>query len=302
MFKMILNSILSTIHFIIRYTGAAYLIRRFFARKSITIIMYHNPEENVFRTHVEFLSKRYRFITLSDLIDFYYSPMKPGLPEYALLVTFDDGWKENCRLLDIIREYNIRPLIFLSSHLADTSRHFWFTACSDSETETLKNMPSDQRILWLKEIYGYYPEKEFPEKRQALNIDEINRVKEYVDFGSHTSFHTVLTKCDPEGKAAEIIGSVEKLEELLDREVSSFAYPNGDYDGESIELLKQCNIKIARTIDAGWNNRRTDPYRLKVTGASDDATVTKLASEMTGISRYMQYFLKGSFNGLKPRI
>jgi poly-beta-1,6-N-acetyl-D-glucosamine N-deacetylase len=264
--------------------------------------MYHNPEEDVFRKHLEFLSKRYKFITVSGLIDFYYSSKKIDLPEYALLITFDDGWKENFRLLDIIREYQIRPVIFLSSHLVGTNRNFWFTTGTNTETESLKKMPYDQRLLSLKSAYDYYHEKEFSDNRQALNMDEINRLKEYVDFGCHTCFHSVLTKCDYEGKVREIKGSVEKLEELLGQQMVSFAYPNGDYDNESIELLKKCNIKIARTIDAGFNSRRSDPYRLKVTGASDNATITKLASEMTGISRFMQYLVKGSFNGLKPRI
>jgi hypothetical protein len=93
-----------------------------------------------------------------------------------------------------------------------------------------------------------------------------------------------------------------RLRELLGMPVTAFACPNGDYDSEVIDLLKESNIRVARTIDAGWNNRKSDPYKLKVTGVSDNASITKLASEMTGISRFMQYLLKGSFNGLKPRI
>jgi peptidoglycan/xylan/chitin deacetylase (PgdA/CDA1 family) len=204
--------------------------------------------------------------------------------------------------LDIFREYNLRPVIFLSTHLVDTSRNFWFTICNHSDTELLKKKQSDQRLLSLKKEYDFYPEKEFPGNRQVLNMEEVRKMMEYVDFGSHTSFHTVLTKCDPEEKSNEIKGSVVRLKELLGIPVTAFACPNGDYDSEVIDLLKESNIRVARTIDAGWNNRKSDPYKLKVTGVSDNASITKLASEMTGISRFMQYLLKGSFNGLKPRI
>jgi poly-beta-1,6-N-acetyl-D-glucosamine N-deacetylase len=298
----IMRSVLSTIHWIIRYSGAAYLIRRVFARNNITIVMYHNPGEDDFRNHLKYLSGKYQFITLSELIDFFYTDVPVALPEYPFLITIDDGWKENYRLLDIFREFKVRPVIFLSSHLVDTDRNFWFTACSQSEVESLKKKPSDQRLLALKTEFDFYPEKEFPGNRQVLNMDEICKMKEYVDFGSHTCFHTILPKCDLHGKISEINGSVDRLNELLEQPLTSFAFPNGDYEDESIELLKKCNIKIGRTIDAGWNNRKSNPYKLKVTGVSDDASITRLASELTGISMFMQYLLKGSFNGLKPKI
>jgi peptidoglycan/xylan/chitin deacetylase (PgdA/CDA1 family) len=297
-----IDPLLNLIHWILRFSGTAYLFRMIFARNNITIVMYHKPEEELFRVHMNYLSQQYNFITLSDLIETLYSEKPSDLPKYALLVTFDDGWKENFKLLDIFREYNMRPVIFLSSHLVDTNRNFWFTTCNPSDTESLKKMSSDQRLLALEKAYDYYPEKEFPENRQALNLDELGKMKDHADFGSHTCYHTILTKCDFKDKTGEIKGSVERLEELLGMRVTSFAYPNGDYDNEVIDLLRESNIKVARTIDAGWNNWKTDPYKLKITGVSDDASVTKLASEMTGISRFMQYLVKGSFNGIKPII
>jgi poly-beta-1,6-N-acetyl-D-glucosamine N-deacetylase len=297
-----MQPVLNLIHRVIRFSGIEYLFRRFCARNKITIIMYHNPEQDSFRNHMEYLSKRYQFITLSDLINFFYSNEPVELPDYALLVTFDDGWKGNFKLLDIFREYRMRPVIFLTSHLVDTDRNFWFTICDPSDINLLKKAPSDQRLLSLKRIYDYYPEKEFPDNRQALNMTEICNMKDHVDFGSHSGYHTILTKCDFEDKKEEIQGSVARLEELLKIQIDSFAYPNGDYDDEAIDLLRRSNIKIARTIDAGWNNRKSDPFRLKVTGVSDDASISKLASEMTGISRFIQYLVRGSFNGLKPRI
>jgi peptidoglycan/xylan/chitin deacetylase (PgdA/CDA1 family) len=224
------------------------------------------------------------------------------MPKYALLITFDDGWKENFNLADIISEYKVKPVIFLSTHLINTYRNFWFTICDATETKRLKKMATDQRLDHLLKGYDYFLEKEFPENRQVLNLEEIRKMKDIVDFGSHSCFHSILTKCSSQEKNKEIYRSLEKLEELLGMPVKSFAYPNGDVDEETIEILKTSNIKIARTTDAGWNNRKSDPYRLKVTGVSDNATINKLASELTGISMFIQYLLKGSFDGTKPMI
>jgi poly-beta-1,6-N-acetyl-D-glucosamine N-deacetylase len=299
---MILNPILNLIYWIMRYCGITDLIRKISARSKITILVYHKPEEAAFRKHMNYLAERFNFISQSDLVDFFYSDKQFSMPEYALLITFDDGWKENHKLINTITEYKFRPVIFLTSHLINTNRNFWFTTCNPAETKRLKRMSTTRRLNTMLSSYNYFPEKEFPENRQVFNLDELQKMKEIADIGSHTCFHPILTKCNLMEKSNEINGSIERLEELLEIPVISFAYPNGDYDLETIEILKARNIKIARTTDAGWNNRNSDPYRLKVTGVSDNATVSKLAFEITGISRYIQHLLKGSFNGVKPMI
>jgi peptidoglycan/xylan/chitin deacetylase (PgdA/CDA1 family) len=288
------------IHRIIRYCGIAILIRKIFARNNITIVVYHKPEEKFFKMHINYLSGLYNFISLSDLIDALYSDKPQALPKYAMLITLDDGWKENFNLLDTIKEYKIRPLIFLSSHLINTNRNFWFTVCNYDEIEKLKKKSSSQRSEKLIKDYDFYYEKEFSDNRQALSLDEIQKMKEMVDFGTHSSFHTILTKCNSREKEFEINGSIERVEELLGIPVTAFAYPNGDYDEETIKMLKPGNIKVARSMDAGWNNRNTDPYRLKAIALSDNADINKLAVELTGISMYMQYLFKGRINGQKP--
>ena len=90
-----------------------------------------------------------------------------------------------------------------------------------------------------------------------------------------------------------------EIERILGNQIDTFSYPNGDYDDECIELLKECGLKIARTTDAGWNNQGSDPLKLKVTGVSDHGSLNKLIAELTGIPMYFQYFFEGSLNGVK---
>ena len=79
-----------------------------------------------------------------------------------------------------------------------------------------------------------------------------------------------------------------------------FAYPNGTYGDRDRALCEKAGYQSARTVDAGWNDIRTDPYRLKSMVVSDKAAVSLLALSLTGIPMYFRYLKKGSWNGKQP--
>ncbi|MEL7587625.1 MAG: polysaccharide deacetylase family protein [Prolixibacteraceae bacterium] len=284
---------------LIRYSGLAALIR-FLTRDRVSVILYHDPDPMTFEQHLQYLTRRYRPVSLGDLAGYLYAPGTKKLPDHALVVTFDDGWKGNYNLLPLFIKYGIRPAIFLSTGLIDTERHFWWTACSPKEAGRLKKVPNSQRIRELRNNYLHRPERNYRGMRQALSKQEILEMKEHVDFGLHTRFHPILTQCTVGEIAEEVAGCKADAEKLLGAKAEYFAYPNGDYDHECAEMLKASGIKLGRTTDAGWNDRFTNPYKLKVTGASDNSSITKLAAEMTGIPRYFQHLLLGgSLRGVK---
>lgn len=287
------------VFFLVRFSGIASVIRFLFARNKVSIVLYHNPTYSDFNRHLEYLSRKYNLISLTQLGDAIASGNMASIPKYAMVVTMDDGWKENYELMPLFIKYGFRPTIFLASHIVGTDRHYWWTHCPDKVVDDLKILPETQRLAILREKYGFERQKEYPGDRQALSFDEIGRMTEFVDFGMHTCYHPILPKCTDEEKRNEILPCREKVEEILGHTVSSFAYPNGDYDDDCIKILKEAKVKLARSIDAGWNTHLSDPYRLKVTGVSDNASLTKLIAELTGISMYIQYLVFGSFNGKK---
>ncbi len=286
-------------HGLIRFSGLSWIIRMLFARNKVTIVVYHDPQPAIFEAHVKYLLHYYNLISLQDFVDAFYSKRMDLLPKYALIITFDDGWTGNYNLLPIVIKYKLRPTVFLTSQVINTERQFWWTVCSFEETIQLKAMTNEQRLNTLKEKYRYSPEKEYRGMRQALNCREIETMKSYFDFGLHTCSHPVLINCSFEEKRREILECKTDVEGIIGRKVETFAYPNGDYDNECIEILKECGMKAARSIDAGWNDLFSDPLKLKITGVSDDGSNTKLASELTGISLYLQHLMNGNFSGSK---
>ncbi len=77
-----------------------------------------------------------------------------------------------------------------------------------------------------------------------------------VEFGGHTHSHAILSHLSGAEKRREIERSVLAVNDLTGRPCRLFAYPNGrpgDYDRESIDILKECGVRAAVTTRAGPN-------------------------------------------------
>lgn len=284
--------------FILRLTGIPFLIREIFCKNKATIALYHDPKPQILRKHLDYLSKHYNFISLKSLVDALQSREGVSIPAKSLVIVFDDGHKGNYQLLEVFKDYNILPTIYLCTHIIGTNRHFWWKE-KGLPTEDLKGLTDRERLEFLKKEVGFTPDKAYPE-RQALNLKEIREMLTYVDFQSHSESHAVLTACTDQESLLEISESKKYLEELLNKECEHFSYPNGDYAVREIEYVKKVGYKSARTIDCGWISLDSDPYRLKIMGIADDASINVLCAQISGIILYVKYLFRGSFKGLYP--
>jgi peptidoglycan/xylan/chitin deacetylase (PgdA/CDA1 family) len=79
----------------------------------------------------------------------------------------------------------------------------------------------------------------------AKQIRELNSLG--VEVGSHSIEHFRLTHLNREQMINEIYDSKKSLEDVLDDEVYSFAYPHGDYDPRVIDIVKDSGYKCAVT-------------------------------------------------------
>jgi peptidoglycan/xylan/chitin deacetylase (PgdA/CDA1 family) len=288
--------------FIIRISGIFFFLKYTILKKNVTIVLYHDPSPDIFRKHIKFLNKHYNFITIDLLIHAIHTKNWSKIPNNSLIITFDDGHIGNFKLYPIFKYYNIRPIIYLCSDIICTNRHFWWKEVAKNEIESLKIINNEERLSILKNKYDFnnFKEYKFP---QSLSKNNLISLKEQVDFGSHSRFHPILTQCDTFEINKEIFFSKKKIESILPIDCEHFCYPNGDYNDHIINILKSAGYKSARTIDVGWNNIRTNPFKLKITGISDNASKSKLIAQLTGITMFFRYLFKDySFNGKKSII
>jgi len=288
----------NTAAFMLRMLGITLFIREVVQKKKVTIIIYHSPEPDVFGEHLEYLSRKYNFVPLDELIQAIADKDWSNIPEKALVITLDDGIKENIQLLSAFKEYGVRPTIYLCSHVVGTRRKYWNQAGFPNH-HPLKKLANSRRLEILKREIDYEPEKEYGE-RQALSWEEIRDMSPYVDFQSHSKFHPILINCIDEECREEIEGSKELLERMLDRPVEHFCYPNGDYTDREIASVADAGYKSARTVDVGWNGVNTNPYKLKACYVSDDATLSMLKVQVTGVWGYIRHLRKGRLDGTHP--
>jgi peptidoglycan/xylan/chitin deacetylase (PgdA/CDA1 family) len=290
MFKEVLT-------FILRFTGLPFFIRNIYSKQKVTIILYHDPTVSVLDTHLKYLVKRYSFISLDTLVNAIHARNWSSIPPKAMVMTIDDGHKRNYELLEVFKKYNIKPTLYVCTQVVNTSRHFWWQH-KGLDPKPLKKLSNDEKLKYLSEEYQYTPVKEYLcETRQALSLEEMNEMKDYVEFQSHSRFHPILTKCSHEESAIEVSKSKNELEGLLDLKCDHFSFPNGCYYEREINFVKESGYLSSRTTDLGWNDINTDPYKMKAMGITDDASVNLLSLQVCGIPAYLKGVFKRNFTG-----
>jgi peptidoglycan/xylan/chitin deacetylase (PgdA/CDA1 family) len=274
---------------LLRLSGLPFLIREFTQHNKVTIIAYHALDAERAETHFAALRKRYSVIALSDFLSTRSDNPTNQLPPKSLIITFDDGHKANHGLASVVQNHRIPITIFLCSGVVGTRRHYWWLHAENAkEAQRLKMLPDEQRVQTLL-ARGYTDEREY-EERQSLSRDEIEEMKPFVDFQSHTVFHPILPACSDERARREIIESKEALETEYGLKVYALAYPNGDYSDREVELVRQSGYSCGVTLDAGSNDSKTDLFRLRRVALPDDAGINEVIVKTSGLWAVLKAF------------
>lgn len=82
-------------------------------------------------------------------------------------------------------------------------------------------------------------------------IQEVASSSGIVEIASHTMHHINLKYVKTEIVRKEIFESKDKLEKLIGRSVTNFAYPYGGFNEETEKLVEQAGYKTAASVVAG---------------------------------------------------
>ncbi|HEY8549015.1 MAG TPA: polysaccharide deacetylase family protein [Vicinamibacterales bacterium] len=274
MFRPVLGALL-------RASGVPAAVRHTICRRRVTILVYHDPDPESLRAHLAYLRPRYNFIDLDTYVSALAEGTTDALPDRSLIITFDDGYARNGALQEVLQEAGVRPTIYVCSQIAGTSRRFWFKVASRagrrlqalSQAERTEVLARDFDFSWVREY----------DQPEALGLEDIRRLRECASFGSHSRFHEILPTLTEAEAEAEIAESRTEVERLTGADCRHFCFPNGRYTERDIEIVRRAGYASARTLDPGFNGPNQDPYRLRAICVTDNASVSWLAVQLTGI-------------------
>lgn len=281
---------------IFMYGSLPAFIRKIFKKNKYTILIYHEISPNKFSQHITYLKENYNLISFEKVKEVIYGETEDVLPENSLVITIDDGWKSNYKLLDVIKEARVPVTIFLTVGLIGTNRKIWNYTIDrrgkDAElNRNLKLMDNKKKNQILKELNGYFPEKEYTE-RSFLSLEEIRNMSDYVDFQSHGMYHPVYPMCDDEELMHEMEEAKNRLFNMLGKNSYAIAYPYGRHGKKETDYAKKVGYKVARTAsDPGLNTLDSDPFRLKGIGVSSEDDVLDLSRKILWVE-LMDYIRK----------
>lgn len=222
-----------------------------------------------------------------------------SLPHRACCITFDDGYSDNLTIaLPILQRYRLPATVFVAVGYLDGGRMF-----NDQVIDAIAL--TTENLLDLREFdLGLYPLGSIADKLSAVTrilnrikfsspefrdqqVDEIVRVAKCgplpadvmltsqqtrvmsdqgIEIGGHTVAHTILTTVDDTRAMEEIMDGKSRLESIIGKPVTSFAYPNGkfgrDYSDHHVPLVKGAGFLRAVTTEPGVGVLGGDLFQL----------------------------------------
>ena len=96
-----------------------------------------------------------------------------------------------------------------------------------------------------------------------LSKDAIKEMSDYgIDIESHTVTHPHLNKLEYNKQLEELAESKKILENITGKEISSIAYPFGDFNDNSIKAAKEAGYVLGFTTKLGLSDRNDNPFAL----------------------------------------
>lgn len=169
----------------------------------------------------------------------------PQFKNKALTLSYDDGVRQDKRLIEIMKKHGLKGTFNINSDLF---------------------------------------EKEWDGKSTSGRMTEREVLDLYVPAGMevavHGHKHLSLTNVSDEIATNDVLTDRKELERLFGQIISGMAYAYGSYDDNVVDALKHCGISYSRTVTStGRFDLPADWLRLPATCHHNDPRLMQLANE-----------------------
>ena len=271
------------------YNFGAFAPFRWANRGNVLILMYHRFGESdakisarEFETHLEYLKKNHRVLPLSETIDCLQNGKT--LPPNSVVITIDDGYKDVYEIaFPLLKKFDFPATVYAITDFSDGKCWLWtdlmrYVLLNTKRDVTdrletaaqfnvdLKKLPNEEKEAKIKEFAKDFgveipalPPPEFAPMNwaEAREMDAKN-----ISIESHTVTHPILTNISANELEFELKTSKKRLEEVLERRVEHFCYPNGSLNKAVEKAVENAGYKSATTTNYGFNNSQIDKFLL----------------------------------------
>jgi peptidoglycan/xylan/chitin deacetylase (PgdA/CDA1 family) len=254
---------------------------------NILSIYFHNPSKRLFERIAHWLLKNnYQFISVKELEQ---CISKKAAGNKFVVITFDDAWANNLDLIESFEQLKIPVTIFIPTEPVKEGNYWW-------EYANQKGQSKFSKIAGKKDFKSL-PEKIFNEKvgllkknyslqRSCMTLEQIKQISEnkWITIGSHTVSHPILKNCSFRSQQFELFESKKILNEWTKKPIDYLAFPNGDFNNETLQLAKKAGYKLAFSIEpARINVRKVDPFKVPRYAINDNGGYFENIAKVMGI-------------------
>ena len=272
-----------------------------------------------FEQQMRHLAKRYRVVSLEQVLD---AQRGTGaLPKQAVLLTFDDGYRDFGEVVwPILRRYRLPATVFIpTAYPGQPERRFWwdrvhialagttreevsFPGLGVLRVDTLearrltrraiqqrvKMIPHDRAMALVDELCAELNVQDIGES-SVLNWNELRELaREGVSLAAHTQHHPAVTQLDAHDVAMEIRRSMADLTREIGAVLPVFCYPFGLHDDMAVEVARKEAIELAFTSLDGHNRLPSpEPLRLRRTVITSRTTPVIFALRLLKLGSYI---------------
>ena len=309
-----------------------------YGRRRLTVLAYHRiadpgaPEfggfiGNVSATPAEFadqmrwVADRFSVVTMSDVAA---AAHGGSLPRRPLLITFDDGYRDNLTTAaPILDALGLPASGFLATDLVGGSVGPWWDVvaeCFRASQVGEADLPVVGPSTWSD---GHRQAFAWIVAAKRLSHDQLVRAVESLpstlevsldavspaglmlgwqevatmaangwEFGAHTCSHPILTRLSLADAVREIEGSRSRVADAIGEVPIGFAYPNGqrgDFDGAVRGAVSDAGFRVAFTLVPGPARSKevlADPLTIRRVYVHHGDGVPRLSAKTCGLPRF----------------
>lgn len=293
----------------------------------LRVLTYHRVLESAaFERQMAYLAEKHPVISMPQLLDA--CTNGEVLPPGSVMITFDDAYDNFAECAwPIMKQYGLPVTLFVPTAFPDNPRRiFWWERLEHALQHTsrrdvldspagrfsletveqrrnayrhlrdyVKSLPHSETLAWTHKICS---ELEAPEpQHNVLGWEALRRLAdEGVTIGAHSQTHRLLHRLSPEEVEAEVRGSLADIEKEMGTALPIFAYPDGRFNEEVVEVLERAGVVLAFTTMRGTNDmERADRLRLRRVNIGPRATPLTLRSWLLHAS--MPAVMRSLLNG-----